>query len=89
MKSLKTALVLGTSISALATGGAMAQTAKPDETMMITEVVVTAQKREEKLQDVPIAVSVVGETDLQRPRRAWSASPPMRRSSAASRPSPI
>ncbi len=33
---------------------------------MITEVVVTAQKREEKLQDVPVAVSVVGETELQR-----------------------
>jgi iron complex outermembrane receptor protein len=66
MKTLKMALVLGTSISALAAGNAMAQTAKPDETMMITEVVVTAQKREQKLQDVPIAVSVVGEADLQR-----------------------
>ncbi|MGH1560821.1 hypothetical protein ACRAWD_30305 [Caulobacter segnis] len=35
--------------------------------MTITEVVVTAQKREEKLQEVPVAVSVVsGDTDLQR-----------------------
>ncbi len=44
----------------------MAQEARSDEVMMITEVVVTAQKREEKLQDVPVAVSVVGETELQR-----------------------
>ncbi|MBO9709088.1 MAG: TonB-dependent receptor [Caulobacter sp.] len=66
MSRMKTALALGVSLTALASGQAMAQDAKHDEAMMITEVVVTAQKREEKLQDVPIAVSVVGETDLQR-----------------------
>jgi iron complex outermembrane receptor protein len=68
MNRLKTVLALGASMTALASGQAMAQaaTAKPDEVMMITEVVVTAQKREEKLQDVPVAVSVVGETELQR-----------------------
>lgn len=66
MNGLKTALALGTSMAALSTGQAFAQQVKPDEAMMITEVVVTAQKREEKLQDVPIAVSVVGETELQR-----------------------
>jgi len=66
MKTLKTALTLGASMMALSAGQALAQEARPDETMMITEVVVTAQKREEKLQEVPVAVSVVGEADLQR-----------------------
>jgi iron complex outermembrane receptor protein len=66
MIRLKTVLALGVSITALAAGQAMAQETKTDEAMMITEVVVTAQKREEKLQDVPVAVSVVGETELQR-----------------------
>jgi len=66
MNGLKTALALGASMAALSAGQAFAQQAKPDEAMMITEVVVTAQKREEKLQEVPVAVSVVSETDLQR-----------------------
>jgi iron complex outermembrane receptor protein len=66
MVRLKTVLALGVSMTALAAGQAIAQQTKTDEVMMITEVVVTAQKREEKLQDVPVAVSVVGETELQR-----------------------
>jgi iron complex outermembrane receptor protein len=66
MIRLKTVLAVGASLTALAAGQAMAQEAKSDDVMMITEVVVTAQKREEKLQDVPVAVSVVGETELQR-----------------------
>jgi iron complex outermembrane receptor protein len=66
MIRLKTVLAVGASLTALAAGQAMAQETKADEAMMITEVVVTAQKREEKLQDVPVAVSVVGETELQR-----------------------
>lgn len=69
MPRFKTGLALGASMAALMASQALAQEATPkraDEAMTITEVVVTAQKREEKLQDVPIAISVVGEQDLQR-----------------------
>ncbi len=66
MRHLKTALALGSSLATLAAGQAQAQESKAAEALTITEVVVTAQKREEKLQDVPVAVSVVGEADLQR-----------------------
>ncbi|MBW8858382.1 MAG: TonB-dependent receptor [Caulobacter sp.] len=66
MIRLKTVLAVGVSLTALASGQAMAQETKADDAVTITEVVVTAQKREEKLQDVPVAVSVVGETELQR-----------------------
>ncbi|MDB5438955.1 MAG: hypothetical protein JWM33_1382, partial [Caulobacteraceae bacterium] len=67
MFRFKTALALSASIAALSAGQALAQDAagKP-AAEMITEVVVTAQKREQRLQDVPIAVSVVSEADLQR-----------------------
>jgi len=67
MLRLKTGLALGASMAALMSGQALAQDSKTaDEAMTITEVVVTAQKREERLQDVPIAISVVGEQDLIR-----------------------
>lgn len=46
-------------------GSALAQTATAgDEINVLNEVIVTAQKREEKLQDVPIAITVVGAQQL-------------------------
>ena len=39
--------------------------AKDDEPARISEVVVTAQKREERLQSVPLAISLVGKQQLQ------------------------
>ena len=44
----------------------LAAQAQDTDIPTVDSIVVTAQKREEKLQDVPVAVSVVGETELQR-----------------------
>ncbi len=48
-----TALALGLSVPAIAQDAA-------DETADTNEIIVTAQKREENLQDIPLAVSVIG-----------------------------
>jgi iron complex outermembrane recepter protein len=54
------AILLGSSALALGMSvPAMAQDAA-DEDVATNEIIVTAQKREEKLQDIPLAVSVVG-----------------------------
>ncbi len=48
--------------------GAMAQStapAQPDGGVKVQEVIVTAQKREQRLEDVPVAVSVIGAQQLQ------------------------
>lgn len=46
---------------------AQAQTPAPvSDDATVTEIVVTAQKREERLQDVPVSVSVVGAAQLDR-----------------------
>jgi iron complex outermembrane receptor protein len=54
----------------LMAGAASAQTTAPatpsSDTMVIDELVVTAQKREENVQDVPIAITVVGGKQLER-----------------------
>jgi outer membrane receptor protein involved in Fe transport len=47
-------------------GPAQAQSSAPEETFALEEVVVTARKREENLQDVPIAVTAVSAETLQR-----------------------
>ena len=54
-------------MSAPAIASAQVQTAAPaaDESL-VTEIVVTAQKREERLQDVPVSVNVVGAAQLDR-----------------------
>jgi iron complex outermembrane recepter protein len=59
---LKTAVVLA--LSGLA-GSSFAIAADSDEQKPLAEVVVTAQKREQRLQDVPIVVTAVGEQLLQ------------------------
>jgi iron complex outermembrane receptor protein len=69
--SSKFATVLRAGVSlAIVAGGlsgtaAMAQTASEAEEADAGDIVVTAQKREQKLQDVGIAVSVLSEKDIQ------------------------
>jgi iron complex outermembrane recepter protein len=48
-----TALAFGLSVPAFAQDGA-------EENVDSNEIIVTAQKREENLQDIPLAVSVIG-----------------------------
>ena len=50
--------------ASLAAGTAYAQAA-PDETIGLEEIIVTAQKREQSVQDVPIAVTAVSEETLK------------------------
>ena len=45
-------------------GGAFAQSAEPEN--QIAEIVVTAQKRAERIQDIPISVSAISGEDLER-----------------------
>ncbi|MDB5449318.1 MAG: TonB-dependent receptor [Phenylobacterium sp.] len=54
-------LLLATAGFAALAFGAAAQAAEPPpRTSTVTEVIVTAQKREERLQDVPVSVTVLG-----------------------------
>jgi iron complex outermembrane receptor protein len=57
----KSSVILAAAVLATLAGAqvATAQQATRDETTVLGEIVVTAQKREQKLQEVPIAVSVV------------------------------
>ncbi|HEY4546514.1 MAG TPA: TonB-dependent receptor [Pedomonas sp.] len=59
---------LGASVVALASTQAFAQNAAPaaDEAYSLGEIIVTAQRREQNLQEVPIAISAVGEKFLER-----------------------
>ena len=59
------ALLAGASLSWMIAGAAQAQTAATDDGAL-EEVVVTAQRREERLQDVPVAVTVVSGDELTR-----------------------
>ncbi|MDG2532148.1 TonB-dependent receptor [Sphingomonas sp. HITSZ_GF] len=77
--TLRTGLAIGLSLAALATGTAQAQTTTtaPDTTVAeqtppadaaqdgVGDIVVTAQRREQRLQDVPLAVSVLTSQDLE------------------------
>ncbi|MBU4435068.1 MAG: TonB-dependent receptor plug domain-containing protein, partial [Alphaproteobacteria bacterium] len=57
--------LLGVSLAALmASGSAFAQSAAPAST--VDEIIVTATKREQTLQDVPISVSVTGALAVER-----------------------
>src|SRR6478672_4272677 len=61
-------LATGTAALALSAGGAFAQEApaQTDEASQLGDVIVTARKREERLQDVPIAVTAVTGETLER-----------------------
>jgi len=57
-------LLLIAGISGLGDALRAQEAVAPPATNVLTEIIVTAQKREEKLQDVPIAVTVVGQEQL-------------------------
>ena len=66
---LKSALTLSVGLSAIMAGSfglASAQDAEEAETRTLNTVTITATKREQTLQDVPIAVSVVDDAVLER-----------------------
>jgi iron complex outermembrane recepter protein len=68
LPSPREVLFVGAAVTALIGGThALAATASSADTnaQAVTEVVVTAQRREQKLQDVGIAVAVVGKKELQ------------------------
>jgi iron complex outermembrane recepter protein len=60
--------MLSGAIAMLMTWGLTGVAAAADNANVLEEVIVTAQKRPEKLQDVPIAVTVVGAEQLQAQR---------------------
>lgn len=65
MRTTISTLLTTTSLAFLLATPALAQSSKPGaENATVTELVVTAQKREERLQDVPVAVSVVSGPQL-------------------------
>jgi outer membrane receptor protein involved in Fe transport len=61
---MKALLIAGA--SALVLSGAAASAFAAEETATIEELVVTAQKKEESLQDVPIAVSAFDQNALEK-----------------------
>ena len=65
--AIRTALLIGTGLAsfALAPAAAFAQTAPEEDTGGLEEIVVTAQKREQSLQDVPIAVTAISQASLE------------------------
>lgn len=65
MTTFKTGLALGTSTLTLICAGAATAQEAGAEPVRIDDIVVTAQKREENLQTVPVAVSVSTGEDLQ------------------------
>lgn len=56
---MRTILLTGAAIAAILASPAWAQTASASDGTVIEELIVTAQKKEESLQDVPIAVSAL------------------------------
>jgi iron complex outermembrane recepter protein len=66
MRAFATSTLVGVSFLALVAPAAAQQVASdaPDE--LVSDIVVTAQKREERLQDVPVAITVVSGAALER-----------------------
>jgi hypothetical protein len=68
-----TSRTLALIIATVLAGAAQAQeqpVAGPESAKGIEEIVVTAQKREENILEVPLSVTVVGQDQLQQPRAA-------------------
>lgn len=66
IRFLASAAVAGLGLPVVASAPAMAQAAAPDSGAAIETVTVTAQKRAENLQDVPIAISALSGESLSR-----------------------
>ncbi len=66
LKNSRCALLTGAAIALLAPGAASAQTAAEPELFTLEEIIVTATRRAESLQTVPVAVSVVDGDYVQR-----------------------
>ena len=65
MSGFKGVLPVGAALVLLTASQAYAAPAPASDGETISELVVTAQKREEKLQEVPVAISLVGQQQLQ------------------------
>ncbi|MEO8115961.1 MAG: TonB-dependent receptor plug domain-containing protein, partial [Phenylobacterium sp.] len=63
---LRSLLIAGASVAALVAAGTPAQAQTATGGSVIEELVVTAQKKEEGLQDVPIAVSAFNQDSLDK-----------------------
>ena len=65
--AIRTGLLIGTGLAsfALAPVAAFAQTAAEEDPGGLEEIVVTAQKREQSLQDVPVAVTAISQASLE------------------------
>jgi len=64
--SVRVALPLAAAISTVLHAQPSSAQAPTSEARVLEEVIVTAQRRDESLQDVPIAISVLGAEDIQR-----------------------
>ena len=62
---IRARLIMSAAVSTLVLAGGTAACAQSDEGSQVDEVVVTAQKREQNLQDVPAAVSAFGSQQLE------------------------
>jgi outer membrane receptor protein involved in Fe transport len=60
------ASLLASVVSMLATAAVSGSAIAQEQQMMIEEIIVTATKREQTLQEVPVAVSVVSEQTMER-----------------------
>ena len=63
--SVRRALLLGSSMVAVCAGGVAHAQATGGSNVGIEEIIVTAQKREQNLQDVPIAITAISQTALE------------------------
>ena len=53
-------------VAVMASGGASPLTAQAQNTLALEEIIVTARKREESIQDVPVSVTALSAAELQR-----------------------
>lgn len=65
MLARRSLLLTATALSAAIAAPAAAQTASPPSEARVDEIVVTAQRRSENLQDVPVAVTAFGQKQLE------------------------
>ncbi len=65
MKTMRrSALYMATALGVVTAIPAIAQTTSPGRAMLLEEVIVTARRREERLQDVPISMTVFNQQDV-------------------------